>query len=177
VALTEELLVADSGDDDWFGDGSVFNTQAELAAALRAPYQLPLRAPRAHIAPVPEPVQADAPADEGEQETPDDTHHGLFEVVDPRLKETPTFDADLGLPLPAPRKPASPAPRPSIPTWSVRVPGVQLLPPRQPGRSGWSLCNSLRILQQADELVVRLREEAVVAAFSAAARALRNDAV
>ncbi|MBV8445427.1 MAG: hypothetical protein JOZ92_05870 [Candidatus Dormibacteraeota bacterium] len=54
----------------------------------------------------------------------------------------------------------------------MRQPGIELLPPRQPGRTGWSIRNSVRMLEQLEDIMRRLREEAVTAAFIAAARAM-----
>ena len=152
--------------DDWFGDGTAFNSQAELAAALHAMSEAPL-APVQRQSHVPA-ADTDRAGDVG-----DDAADGVVS------------DADVTFELVEHRSPAAPVPRPkaakphaesepSVATWSVRVPGVQLLPQRQPGRTGWSLQNSVRILRQADELVLRLREEAIVTAFSATARALRG---
>lgn len=88
----------------------------------------------------------------------------VFEVVDPRdvtrTGDVTESDGDDGAV--------------AVPAWSVRTPGVELLPPRQPGRSGWSMRNSVALLSQAENLVVRLRQEAVATAFSAAARALHD---
>lgn len=185
-------------DEDWFGDGSAFNSQAELASALLNVDSGPT-APASPAGALPEAEEAhqepgagpdgepDAALQDAEslanefEATPQPTapngqangrgaarHAGAhFDFVDPR-------DPSGALLEPAPPPPPAPAP-PALPTWSVRIPGVQLLPARQPGRTGWSMDNSVRILRQTEELVARLREQAVVAAFAAAARALHGE--
>jgi len=175
-------------DEDWFGDGTAFNSQAELASALlnvdgsAPPPAMPMPEPEPEVAL----QESEAAAEEPEATSPEfetapektspngqanghgDAGHadGQFELVDPRNPDR-AFE-------PEPAPPPPPPPR-ALPTWSVRIPGVQLLPARQPGRTGWSMDNSVRILRQTEELVFRLREEAVIAAFAAAARALRGE--
>jgi hypothetical protein len=176
-------------DEDWFGEGSAFNSQAELASALlnvdgsAMPPAEPEVALLENVVPVEEPgpgtpdepeaaLQEFAAAPQEFEATPqkpapNGQGSGHFDFVDPR-------DPSGALVEPAP--PPLPAPPPPVlPTWSVRIPGVQLLPARQPGRTGWSMDNSVRILRQTEELVARLREQAVVAAFAAAARALHGE--
>ncbi len=167
MAQTGEPSTVDDG-VDWFGEDTPFDSTAELTAALRG---IATRAWTVHAPVVRGPVAApDGTLDPDDpDETPDP--HSDFEILDPR-------------PLPAARgTPERPAPAlqieaeasmPALPTWSVRLPGIDPLPPRQPGRSGWSLPNSVRILRRAEELIARLRQEAVIAAFDAASRAMRN---
>jgi hypothetical protein len=110
-------------EDDWFGEGSAFDSGEDLAAALLA--------------------LAGTAGANGEH------------------------DATVIAGAPA----AAPAPVPL--TWSVRKPGAVAIPTRQPGRSGWSIRNSVQLLHQAEEIIDRLRQEAVQATFDAAARAYR----
>jgi len=185
-------------DEDWFGEGSAFNSQAELASALlnvdgsAMPPAEPEAALLENVVPVEEPgpgtpdepeaglqeFAAASPEFEATPQKPAPNGHGSghmdaghagghFDFVDPRDPSGALVEP-AAPPLPAP-------PPPVLPTWSVRIPGVQLLPARKPGRTGWSMDNSVRILRQTEELVARLREQAVVAAFAAAARALHGE--
>jgi hypothetical protein len=185
-------------DEDWFGEGSAFNSQAELASALLNVdgSAMPPAEPEVTL------LENVVPAEEPGPGTPDEPEAALqeFAAAPPEFEATPQKPAPNGevnghmdaghaggrfdfvdardpsgaLVEPAP--PPLPAPPPPVlPTWSVRIPGVQLLPARQPGRTGWSMDNSVRILRQTEELVARLREQAVVAAFAAAARALHGE--
>jgi hypothetical protein len=110
-------------EDDWFGEGSAFDSGEELAAALLA--------------------LARTPGANGERDVA---------AITGAQFATPT-----AVPL----------------TWSVRKPGAVAIPTRQPGRSGWSIRNSVQLLHQAEEIIDRLRQEAVQATFDAAARAHR----
>ena len=166
----EELDAAECEDSDWFGETSPFENEAQLASALPL-ILMPAPADDMAEAVAPEPVpDADAPAPDAE---PEAAGHGallshaahIFEVVDPRLAAQPQ-DSDDAVAFGGD----------SAGGWSVRVPGVEPLPQRLPGRSGWSIRNSVRILRRAEDLIFRLRQEAVVAAFDAAARALRERA-
>ncbi|HWW08725.1 MAG TPA: hypothetical protein VNY76_00630 [Candidatus Acidoferrales bacterium] len=177
-------------DEDWFGDGSAFNSQAELASALLNVDGTAMPPPEPEVAPLESVVPAAEDADAG---TPDEPGAALqeFAAVPEEFEAAPQKPASNGQvnghfdfvdprdPSGALLEPASPPPPapppPVLPTWSVRIPGVQLLPARQPGRTGWSMDNSVRILRQTEELVARLREQAVVAAFAAAARAMHGE--
>ena len=185
--------------DDWFGDGTAFNSQADLADALRlmtdasdahpaataplgarAAYVADTDIPAAHAAapergtdtePGAEFEEPAAPPGDGGAEA---GGNGAVQEWDASFEFVHAHTAE-SMPVHDRLQPAAVAHAdPKVATWSVRVPGVQLLPQRQPGRTGWSMENSVRILRQADELVVRLREEAIVTAFSATARALRG---
>lgn len=159
----EQLPVTEPADDepDWFGETSPFDSEAHLAAALP---DLLLQTPRhGDDSPPPPPT---APPDEQplhvpEQASPSAEDH-YFEVM--QRRDT-TLDGTIVVSKPSLAAPA----------WSVRTPGVEPLPQREPGRSGWSIVNSVRILRRAEDLVMRLRQEAVVAAFNAAARALHGE--
>ena len=116
VALND---LAPEDDDDWFGEGSVFDSGEELAEAL-----LTL--------------------------------------------------AGSAAPVVAPAAPVAVAEPPRVPlTWTVRSPGSVPLPPRQPGRGGWSIRSSVQVLRRTEEVLQNLREEAVAASLDAAARAIR----
>lgn len=174
-------LLEGADDEDWFGDGSAFNSQAELASALLSVdgSAMPPAEPDAVLeekeVPAEEPeavLEEFAAAPQEFEATPqkpalNGQANGHFDFVDPR-------DPSGRLVEPAP-PPLPVPPPPVLPTWSVRIPGVQLLPARQPGSTGWSMGNSVRILRQTEELVARLREQAVVAAFAAAARAMHGE--
>ncbi|MBV8193960.1 MAG: hypothetical protein JOY80_00380 [Candidatus Dormibacteraeota bacterium] len=136
---------ADDEEDDWFGEGSVFDSGEELAAALLA---------MSNGEPGPPPV---AIAEEPPLERP---RQSIFEIIRPYTPERDTRQRTEA-------EPAQPL------TWSVRAPGVVVMPPRQPGRTGWSIRSSVQVLRQTEEVMDRLREDAVASAFSAAARALR----
>ena len=111
-------------EEDWFGEGSAFDSGEELAAALLAI----AGTTRARV-----PVAAAAAV-------------AAVAVAEP------------------PRVPL---------TWTVRSPGSVPLPPRQPGRSGWSIRSSVQMLRRTEEVIQNLREDAVAASFDAAARAIR----
>lgn len=153
-----KLEVLDDEEEDWFGEGSAFDSGEELAEALFA-MATAVRdqpAPAAGVATAP-PLAQPAPI----PDTP--PHDGVFEVIEPLAPA-----ADVGRVPVAMAPPATPAPR----TWSVRAPGADPLPPRQQGRSGWSIRNSVQLLRRTESVMRQLREEAVLTAFAAAARAL-----
>jgi hypothetical protein len=138
-------------DDEWFGEGSAFDSGEDLAAALFAlagvthrgePSEAEVSPP---VAPVP-PVES-----------------AFFEVERPTALESARRPySSRGLTT------ASPAPPRS---WSVRAPGDALLPPTVSGRSGWTIRNSVAVLHRTEDAIARLREDAVAMAFLAAAEA------
>jgi hypothetical protein len=134
-------------DEDWFGEGSSFDTGEELASALFAlagTVDPMLGAPP----PVLEPVASAAGViDE------------IFDWVEPG--GAPSGAAIRMVPVVA-------EPRPAPLTWGVRTSATEGPPPR-PGEAGWSIRNSVQVLHSADDVLRRLREEAVLAAFSSAA--------
>jgi hypothetical protein len=153
-----KLEVPDDEEEDWFGEGSAFDSGEELAEALFAMASAvrehsPLTAVAPSASLVPEPIQA--------PEIP--PREAAFEVVEPPAPGGDDGRAPVGV---APR--ATPSPR----TWSVRAPGVDPLPPRHHGRSGWTIRNSVQLLRRTESVMQQLREEAVLTAFAAAARAL-----
>lgn len=156
-AIVDELEVG----ADWFGEHAPFDSIAQLAAALPSlevvtPGLVPSTATTGAAAP-----PAGADPEDGELE---DELGQLFEII--RARET-----DVSAPAAVIAESSAAPP----PTWSVRIAGVDPLPLREPGRSGWSMRNSVQILRRAEDLVLRLRQEAVITAFDAAARALRAE--
>ncbi|MFZ0130539.1 MAG: hypothetical protein WAL77_14075 [Candidatus Dormiibacterota bacterium] len=141
---------ASAQDDEWFGEGSAFDSGEDLAAALFAlagTSRVDVRRPAEIIWPT------SAPAS------------------DPMFEEIQRPESHAGA-----RRPGSPsgdarAASPSPASWSVRSPGEQLLPPKVSGRTGWTIRNSVAVLHRTEDAIARLREEAVAMAFLAAAEA------
>jgi hypothetical protein len=137
--------------DDWFGEGNAFESGEDLAAALLAMAE--------HLGEaVPAPA-IDAPAAEAARDT--------FLLIDADSLLMPA-ESHAGT-----RQEVVPATAPR--SWSVRTPGAVPLPPRAPGRSGWTIRNSVQVLQRTEEIIDALRHEAVVTALGAAARALHPE--
>ena len=139
-------------DDEWFGEGSAFDSGEDLAAALfalaGAKYTEPAPAPEA-----------------------------LWAVAAPASSDTDTVFVEVQRPG-AVAEAARPyglrqsATRTSSPrSWSVRTPGDALLPPTVSGRSGWTIRNSVAVLHRTEDAIAHLREDAVAMAFLAAAEA------
>ncbi len=137
-------------DDEWFGEGSAFDSGEDLAAALFAlagTTHSNVVAPAAVISPAPVPeadstfVEVQRPGALEEARRPGSFHSGM--------------------------RVATASPR----SWSVRSPGEQFLPPTVSGRSGWTIRNSVAVLHRTEDALARLREEAVAMAFLAAAEA------
>lgn len=139
-------------EDDWFGEGNAFESGEDLASALLA-----LVDPPAEEVPRPaaelEPAVITAAGVEG-----------TFVLVDRDDMVSPAGPS-----------PGTGGIAQAQRTWAVRAPGAIPLPPRAPGRSGWSIRNSVKVLQHTEEVMNSLREEAVVAALLAASRALRPE--
>jgi hypothetical protein len=143
--------VAQLPDDEWFGEGSAFDSGEDLAAALFALAGVTHGAdpPEAEIAPPPAPV--------------------------PQV-ESAFFEVDRPAALDSARRPYASRGRitaPSTPprSWSVRAPGDALLPPTVSGRSGWTIRNSVTVLHRTEDAIAHLREDAVAMTFLAAAEA------
>ena len=139
--------VAQLPDDEWFGEGSAFDSGDDLAAALFA--LAGVESPEAEIAPPPAPV--------------------------PQV-ESAFFEVDRPAALDSARRPYASRGRitaPSTPprSWSVRAPGDALLPPTVSGRSGWTIRNSVTVLHRTEDAIAHLREDAVAMTFLAAAEA------
>jgi hypothetical protein len=139
-------------DDEWFGEGSAFDSGEDLAAALFALAGVTDRVepPEAEVSPPPV-----APVTSVES--------AFFEVERPTALES----ARRPYSSRGRTNASSVAPR----TWSVRAPGDALLPPTVSGRSGWTIRNSVAVLHRTEDAIARLREDAVAMAFLAAAEA------
>jgi hypothetical protein len=138
-------------DDEWFGEGSAFDSGEDLAAALFALAGVTHHdePPEAEVSP---PVAPLPPVESA-----------FFEVERPTALESARRPySSRG------RTTASSAPPRS---WSVRAPGDALLPPTVSGRSGWTIRNSVAVLHRTEDAIARLREDAVAMAFLAAAEA------
>jgi hypothetical protein len=152
IETVPPLGIARVPDDEWFGEGSAFDSGEDLAAALFALAGIDSR----DEPPVAEVTVPLAPVAE-----PDSM---FIEVQRPNAS-----DAARRRPSSAPARPpaSSAAPR----SWSVRTPGAALLPPTVSGRSGWTIRNSVAVLHRTEDAIAHLREEAVAMAFLAAAEA------
>jgi hypothetical protein len=141
-------------DDEWFGEGSAFDSGEDLAAALFA-----------LAGAVPVPVRSDviAPAEVVWPISIPDADPVFVEVQRPGALEAATRPGSAY----SGAKSASVSPG----SWSVRSPGRQLLPPKVSGRSGWTIRNSVAVLHRTEDAIAQLREEAVAMAFLAAAEA------
>ncbi len=142
---------ASAPDEEWFGEGSAFDSGEDLAAALFALAGATRTAvgPPEEITPLAPPVHAASPA--------------FVEV------ERPGDFA--GARRPGSSNPGARRTSTSPASWSVRSPGEHLLPPKVAGRTGWTIRNSVAVLHRTEDAIARLREEAVAMAFLAAAEA------
>jgi hypothetical protein len=164
VASTKDESAAAShtpkpDDDDWFGEGSFFESGEGLAAALFALAGTVDPAAGGQVPPVATVLSSSAEAGFDDE--------GLFEVLQP-LSGNGAGHAAPAVGTTAP----SSSPR----AWSVRTPGSLLLPPRRPGRSGWSIRNSVQVLHRTEDAMSSLREQAVTSTFMAAAEVFRLSA-
>jgi hypothetical protein len=142
---------ATTQDDEWFGEGSAFDSGEDLAAAL---FALAGTTTRTAAIPTPE-ITWPTPVPE--------TDHVFEEVQRPAALDGARRAGSLS----SGARGASSSPR----NWSVRSPGEQLLPPTVSGRSGWTIRNSVAVLHRTEDAIAQLREEAVAMAFLAAAEA------
>jgi hypothetical protein len=142
-------------DDEWFGEGSAFDSGEDLAAALFA------LAGVAHtdIAPI-----APAVAEVGWPDFAVPEADTVFEEV-----ERSGSVAEAARPYSVRGGSTSTSAQPR--SWSVRSPGEALLPPTVSGRSGWTIRNSVAVLHRTEDAIARLREDAVAMAFLSAAEA------
>ena len=143
-------IVPAAEEEDWFGEGSAFESSEELVTALFALAETADPANGGQVAPAPRPEPPPAPVET------------LFEVFDPATGPRPAEPAVVAAPVPQ--------------TWSVRKAGVVLLPPKRPGRTGWTIRNSVQVLHRTEEVMAKLREQAVVTAFMSAAEVFRQTA-
>ena len=141
---------ASTQDDEWFGEGSAFDSGEDLAAALFALAGTSTDAVRPAEVIWPAPV---AP--------PSDS---MFE-------EVARPDALAGARRPGSLYGDAKAATATPSNWSVRSPGAQLLPPKVSGKTGWTIRNSVTVLHRTEDAIAQLREEAVAMAFLAAAEA------
>ena len=142
---------APAADDEWFGEGSAFDSGEDLAAALFAlagasPSSRPQGA---------EVIWPSRPVVE----------------ADPVFVEVQRHGASREGARPAAAPAARSGAASASGTWSVRPPGDPLLPRTVSGRSGWTIRNSVAVLHRTEAAIARLREEAVEMAFLAAAEA------
>jgi hypothetical protein len=137
-------------DDEWFGEGSAFDSGEDLAAALFALAGVT----RIDVIPKPEIIRPER-VPEADQD---------FEEV----QRPAALD---GARRPGSQDGAVRGATSSPGSWSVRSPGEQLLPPKVSGRSGWTIRNSVAVLHRTEDAIAKLREEAVAMAFLAAAEA------
>jgi hypothetical protein len=152
-----ETAVANGGaqvpDDEWFGEGSAFDSGEDLAAALFA------------LAGVEHTDAAEVAVEE--------VAWPLLAVPEPDTVfvevQRSGAVADAGRPYSSQGRSTSSSAPPR--SWSVRAPGDALLPPTVSGRSGWTIRNSVAVLHRTEDAIARLREEAVAMAFLAAAEA------
>jgi hypothetical protein len=139
-------------DDEWFGEGSAFDSGEDLAAALFA-LAGATREDGVPTAEVIWPVDVQMPQS------------------DPVFVEVARTTALDGARRPGSAYNGAGTSSTSPGSWSVRSPGEQLLPPKVSGRSGWTIRNSVAVLHRTEDAIARLREEAVARAFLAAAEA------
>jgi len=141
---------ASEPEEDWFGEGSSFDSGEELATALFAlagTVDPSLGAPPAYDQPDAEPAAA---------------VHSEFVLLD-------EYEPATAAPVRPPPATETPAPT----TWGIRASGSSILP-RRSGQSGWSIRNSVQVLHRTDDVLRKLREEAVVTAFSSAAAVFQH---
>jgi hypothetical protein len=142
--------VEEEEEEDWFGEGNAFESGEELASALMA------------LAAHPQPEASAA-----------------IEAAQPLVFTAPGVEGSFVLAEPAgvvtARRPQAARAEPPPRRWSVRASGTMALPPRAAGRSGWSIRNSVKVLQETEKVLTSLRQEAVAAALLAASRALRPE--
>jgi hypothetical protein len=143
-------------DDEWFGEGSAFDSGEDLAAALFALAGTSVKASTTATA-IPTP-EINWPSFVAPDSDP------VFVEV-----ERPTGLDGAGRPGSQYGGARGAASNPN--TWSVRSPGEQLLPPTMSGRKGWTIRNSVAVLHRTEDAIAKLREEAVAMAFLAAAEA------
>jgi hypothetical protein len=154
--MSTETMATNGGaevpDDEWFGEGSAFDSGEDLAAALFA------LAGASHT--------VAAPAADFEVAWP---AAPVIVDTDPVFVEVQRPDALAEARRPYSTKTGAASVTPL--SWSVRRSGEALLPPTVSGRSGWTIRNSVAVLHRTEDAIARLREDAVAMAFLAAAEA------
>ena len=139
-------------DDEWFGEGSAFDSGEDLAAALFA------------LAGVAHSDVAPTAAEDAWPVIAVPETDNTFEEV-----QRPGSSSEAARPYSVLGTSTSTSAPPR--SWSVRSPGEALLPPTVSGRSGWTIRNSVAVLHRTEDAIARLREDAVAMAFLAAAEA------
>jgi hypothetical protein len=138
-------------DEDWFGEGSSFDSGEELASALFA------------LAGTLDP-SAGAPLAAAEQPVTElDWGDGTFDWLEP-IAAPPGADVRVSTQI------SRPGPGPQ--TWGVRTSASSIL--LRADTSGWSIRTSVQVLHRADDVLRRLRDEAVLTAFISAAAVFRH---
>jgi hypothetical protein len=152
--------------DDWFGDGSVFDTGEDLATALAAlasgEMVWPVDALDLSGVSVPAPVPAGGPATDQPVGWP------------PAGSAAPPQSPDEF------QVATMPSSRGGLPSgWALHAP-VSISRPRRlgggttPERSGWSIRQSVQMLRMTEDTLYRLREEAAQLTWQLAALAYRE---
>lgn len=145
-------------DDDWFGEGSAFDSGEDLAAALFA-------LAGTSVTTTTNPAYTPAP-------TPESSWPSFVAPdADPVFVEVERPAGLDGARRPGSLYGGTTGGNANPNTWSVRSSGEQLLPPTMSGRKGWTIRNSVAVLHRTEDAIAKLREEAVAMAFLAAAEA------
>ena len=142
---------ASGADEEWFGEGSAFDSGEDLAAAL---FALAGASPNSS----PQAAEVIWPS-------------GTAVEADPVFVEVQRLVARQDGARPAASRAGGADAASSARSWSVRPPGESLLPRTVSGRSGWTIRNSVAVLHRTEAAIARLREDAVELAFLAAAEA------
>jgi hypothetical protein len=150
-------------DDDWFGDGSAFDSGEDLAAALfamagaDAPSEMadtsPLAAAVAAVAPPRAAPQPPAPPRAAPAVPDGPAVFEKFHVA--AAPSTPVID-EQWVPIARPGFPAAEEPGP----WKER--------PVRGDRKGWSIRQGVTMLKMTEEVITRLRVDAIEVAWAAA---------
>ena len=143
---------AEEEEEEWFGEGSAFDSGEDLAAALFA------------MAGV---QTADAPADGPgtlvASQAHDDSAYDEWSSRGAATATVPTAPMDLSS-FQISERPALVRPGPS--TWGVREQGNMSRGPAQ-----WGMRHSVQMLKTTEQVMARLQRDAIEVAFHAAARA------
>ncbi len=152
--------------DDWFADGTAFESGEALAHALLA---LAGAAPPTPVEgrPLPDPVPPRPATGPGPASVlapaarPEQPVAGEFQVA-----AMPSFQARQG--------PSQPAAEEAEPTGWARVAPPPPARPAGPPRTGWAIRQSVQVLRITEETLLRLREESAELAWRLASAALRE---
>lgn len=137
-------------EDDWFGEGSAFDSGEDLAAALMAFAGV--------TDPGVAPAEAQVPAFDVTSYTPVSSTPRVSprssEVAEFQIAELPATSGAVAVPVGAGAR-----------GWSSRPSGE---------RNGWAIRNSVKMLKTTEDVMRRLREDAVEVTWRAAAVALTH---